>query len=174
MRTCLTSCPEALVFDIVGVSHDFTAYRDELARGKAQRLPSIWPNRQSGCKVRQRGNQEACLKINVREPSDNNVHVIQLRGDLKLGDPVDGLRQACLCLMSEGENRFVINLTEVPMIDSSGIGVLVRTLTQAKQHGGSLKLVNPSQFALQTLKIVGLLSLFELFDDETQAIQSFQ
>ena len=114
------------------------------------------------------------MEINVREPSDNNVHVIQLRGDLKLGDPVDGLRQACLGLMSEGENRFVINLTEVPMIDSSGIGVLVRTLTQAKQHGGALKLVNPSKFALQTLKIVGLLSLFELFDDETQAIQSFQ
>jgi len=59
------------------------------------------------------------------------------------------------------------------MIDSSGIGVLVRTLTQAKQHGGTLKLVNPSKFALQTLKIVGLLSLFELFDDDTQAIQSF-
>jgi anti-sigma B factor antagonist len=59
------------------------------------------------------------------------------------------------------------------MIDSSGIGVLVRTLTQAKQHGGSLKLVSPSKFALQTLKIVGLLSLFELFDDETQAIQSY-
>jgi anti-sigma B factor antagonist len=113
------------------------------------------------------------LEINVRQRSDNGVHVIQLRGDLKLGDPVDGLRQACLSLMNEGETRFVINLTEVPMIDSSGIGVLVRTLTQAKQHGGALKLVNPSKFALQTLKIVGLLSLFELFDDETQAIQSF-
>jgi anti-sigma B factor antagonist len=118
--------------------------------------------------------RELGLEINVRQRSDNNVHVIQLRGDLKLGEPVDGLRQVCLDLMNDGETRLVINLTDVPMIDSSGIGVLVRTLTQAKQHGGALKLVNPSKFALQTLKIVGLLSLFELFDDETQAIQSFK
>jgi anti-sigma B factor antagonist len=113
------------------------------------------------------------LDIDVRKHSENGVHVIHLRGDLKLGEPVDGLRQACLDLMNEGDTRLVVNLSEVPMIDSSGIGVLVRTLTQAKQHGGTLKLVNPSKFALQTLKIVGLLSLFELFDDDTQAIQSF-
>lgn len=113
------------------------------------------------------------LDIDVRKQPENGVHVIHLRGDLKLGEPVDGLRQACLDLMNDGENRLVVNLSEVPMIDSSGIGVLVRTLTQAKQHGGALKLVNPSKFALQTLKIVGLLSLFELFDDEKQAIQSF-
>lgn len=113
------------------------------------------------------------MDIDVRKHSENGVHVIHLRGDLKLGEPVDGLRQACLDLMNEGDTRLVVNLSEVPMIDSSGIGVLVRTLTQAKQHGGTLKLVNPSKFALQTLKIVGLLSLFELFDDDTKAIQSF-
>jgi anti-sigma B factor antagonist len=113
------------------------------------------------------------LDIDVRKNSENGVHVIHLRGDLKLGDPVDGLRQACLDLMNDGETKLVINLGEVPMIDSSGIGVLVRTLTQTKQHGGALKLVNPSKFALQTLKIVGLLNLFELFDDEKQAVQSF-
>jgi len=113
------------------------------------------------------------LDIDVRKHSENGVHVIHLRGDLKLGEPVDGLRRACLDLMNEGDTRLVVNLSEVPMIDSSGIGVLVRTLAQAKQHGGTLKLVNPSKFALQTLKIVGLLSLFELFDDDTKAIQSF-
>src|SRR3954468_24581100 len=117
--------------------------------------------------------QEAGLDIDVRKHAENGVHVIHLRGNLKLGEPVDGLRQACLDLMNDGENRLVVNLGEVPMIDSSGIGVLVRTLTQAKQQGGALKLVNPSKFALQTLKIVGLLNLFELFDDEKQAVQSF-
>jgi anti-sigma B factor antagonist len=129
---------------------------------------SLWVYSTATCDIRRLG-----LDIDVRKHSENGVHVIHLRGDLKLGDPVDGLRQACLDLMNEGENRLVVNLGEVPMIDSSGIGVLVRTLTQAKQHGGALKLVNPTKFALQTLKIVGLLSLFELFDDETQAIQSF-
>lgn len=59
------------------------------------------------------------------------------------------------------------------MIDSSGIGVLVRSLTTAKQRGGSVKLVNPSKLALQTLKIVGLINLFEIINDEAAAVESF-
>jgi anti-sigma B factor antagonist len=111
------------------------------------------------------------LDINVRKHSE--VHVVQLRGDLKVGPPVDSLRQTFLDLMNEGGHRLVVNLTEVNMIDSSGIGVLVRTLTQSKHHEGNLKLVNPSKLALQTLKIVGLVSLFEIFDDENQAVESY-
>ena len=59
------------------------------------------------------------------------------------------------------------------MIDSSGIGILVRSLTSAKQRGGSVKLVNPSKFALQTLKLVGVVNLFEIFQDEDAAVASF-
>ena len=111
------------------------------------------------------------MDINVRK--FNTVHLIQLRGDLKVGAGVDALRQTFTELMNDGSVRLVINLAEVPMVDSSGIGVLVRTLTQAKQHGGNLKLVSPSKFAVQTLKIVGLLSLFEIFDDDNAAVESF-
>ncbi len=111
------------------------------------------------------------MDINVRARS--GVHLIQLKGDLKLGDPVDAFRQAVDDLLRGGESRFVIDLQQVPMVDSSGIGVLVRTLTSAKQRGGSLKLLNPSRLALQTLKIVGLLNLFEVFDDENRALASF-
>ncbi len=59
------------------------------------------------------------------------------------------------------------------MIDSSGLGVLARLLTAAKQRGGVLKLLKPSKFALQTLKMIGLLNLFEVFDDQQQALASF-
>lgn len=111
------------------------------------------------------------MDINVRARS--GVHLIQLRGDLRLGDAVDTFRETLDDLLRGGENRFVIDLQQVPMVDSSGIGILVRTLTSAKQRGGSLKLLNPSRLALQTLKIVGLLNLFEVFDDENQALASF-
>lgn len=111
------------------------------------------------------------MDINVRARS--GVHLIQLKGDLKLGDAVDGFRQTVDELLRGGENRFLVDLQQVPMVDSSGIGVLVRTLTSAKQRGGSLKLLNPSRLALQTLKIVGLLNLFEVFNDEAQALASF-
>jgi anti-sigma B factor antagonist len=111
------------------------------------------------------------LDINVRKQAE--VQVIRLRGDLKIGEAVDSLRQTMEELFQAGDYRLAVSIGEVPMIDSSGIGLLVRSLTTAKQRGGNLKLVNPSKLALQTLKIVGLVNLFEIFHDEGAAVQSF-
>ena len=111
------------------------------------------------------------MDISVRKYG--TVHVIELRGDLKIGESVDGFRQAIEQLFDADESQIVVDVGAVPMIDSSGIGVLVRSLTSAKQRGGGLKLVNPSKLALQTLKIVGLINLFEVFNDQAQAVESF-
>jgi anti-sigma B factor antagonist len=111
------------------------------------------------------------LDINVRKQAQ--VQVIRLRGDLRIGEPVDSFRQAMAELFEVGDYRLVVSIGEVPMIDSSGIGLLVRSLTTVKQKGGNLKLVNPSKLAFQTLKIVGLVNLFEIFNDEGEAVQSF-
>jgi len=62
----------------------------------------------------------------------------------------------------------------VAMIDSSGIGLLVRYLTTAKQQGGDLKLLNPTKFALQTLKMIGLLNLFEVYQEQEKALAAFK
>ena len=112
------------------------------------------------------------MDINVRKRSD--VHVVQLRGTLRMGDAVDGLRQALEEVVHSGGHHLVINMAEVPMIDSSGIGLLVRFLASTKERGGNIKLLNPSKFAVQTLKLVGVLNLFEVFDDEDKAVESFE
>ena len=75
--------------------------------------------------------------------------------------------------MSAGDTRLVINFADVPMIDSSGIGILVKAMASAKQRGGGVKLVSPSKFVVQTLKLIGVLNLFETFEDENAAVQSF-
>jgi anti-sigma B factor antagonist len=111
------------------------------------------------------------LEIDVRKREE--VQVIHLHGDLKIGDPVDSFRQTVEELFGNGDSRIVVNVGDVPMIDSSGIGALVRLLTIAKQRGGALKLVNPSKLTVQTLKIVGLLNLFEIYQDEAEAVSSF-
>jgi anti-sigma B factor antagonist len=111
------------------------------------------------------------LDIIGRKRSD--VQLIELRGHLRLGQPVDELRQSIDESMENGDARFVLNLAEVPTIDSSGIGLLVRTLATTKQRGGNLKLVQPSSFALKTLRLVGVLNLFEVFDDDETALQSY-
>jgi anti-anti-sigma factor len=112
------------------------------------------------------------LEIEVRSQSD--VKVIKLRGRLNLGEAVDRMRDTFEDLLNAGQTRFVIDLAEVSMIDSSGIGLLIRYLTAAKQRAGSVKLLSPSKFAVQTLRMTGLLKLFETFDDQEQAVCSFQ
>lgn len=103
-----------------------------------------------------------------------NVQVIQLRGPLRMGEAVDRFRQTLDETATSGDNKVVLDLSEMPSIDSSGIGVLVKAMVSAKQRGGALKLVNPSKFAVQTLRLVGVLNLFEIFQDEETAVASFQ
>jgi anti-sigma B factor antagonist len=115
--------------------------------------------------------EEEDLDISVRRRAETQV--IQLRGQLRLGAAVDQLRKIIEESVANGDTRIVINLAEVPMIDSSGIGLLVRFLASTKQRGGSLKLVQPSKFAVQTLRLVGVLNLFEIFEDDEAAVESF-
>jgi anti-sigma B factor antagonist len=111
------------------------------------------------------------MDINVRKRSQ--VQVIQLRGPLRMGEAVNNFRQALEESLGTGDARLVLNLAEVPMIDSSGIGVLMKFLASTRQRGGNIKLVNPSKFAVQTLRMVGLLNLFEVFADEDGAVASY-
>ena len=111
------------------------------------------------------------MDIEVR--SQGTVKVIKLRGRLALGESVERLRATVEDLLNSGENRLVLDLEELATMDSSGIGLLSRLLTLSKQQGGSLKLVNPSKFVVQTLKLVGLLYLFEVFPETQAAAASF-
>ena len=105
--------------------------------------------------------------------TQGQVKIIKLRGRLLLGAPADKLSETFSDLLGAGESYFVLDLEEVPTIDSSGIGLLVRFLTAAKQKGGSMKLLKPSKFAVQTLKLVRVLNIFEVYEDSQTAVASF-
>lgn len=111
--------------------------------------------------------------MDIELRSLGQVKLVKLRGKLNLGDAVDRFRDTLNDLMGSGDTRIVLDLSEVPWIDSSGIGLLVKVLTSAKQRGGSVKLLNPSKFTVQTLKMICLLELFEVFDDQEKAVASF-
>jgi len=111
--------------------------------------------------------------VDIELRSQEQVKLIKLRGKLALGDAVDRLRDTLNNLIDNGDSRIVLDLAEVPMIDSSGIGLLVKSLTTAKQRGGAIRLLSPSKFTVQTLKMIGLIKLFEIFDDPQQAVASF-
>jgi anti-sigma B factor antagonist len=111
------------------------------------------------------------MEINVRKRSP--AQVVQLRGPVRLGTGVDTFRQTLDEILADGDTRIVLNLEEVSMLDSSGIGVLMKSLASAKQRGGDIRLVNPSKFVSQTLRMVGLLNLFQTYPDEDSAVASY-
>lgn len=111
------------------------------------------------------------MEIEVR--TQGLVKVVKLRGKLVNGPPLDRLNATFTDLFTAGDSRVVLDLEEMPMIDSSGIGLLVRHYTTAKQRGGAVKLLNPSKFTIQTLKLVRMLNLFEVFEDAQLAVASF-
>jgi len=112
--------------------------------------------------------------VEIEMKTVDGVKIVKLTGRLCMGPPLDRLNATLAELFGQGQNRVVLDLEEVPTIDSSGIGMLVRHLTAAKQTGGAIRLLKPSKFTLQTLKMVGLLNLFTTFEDPSEAVASFQ
>lgn len=112
--------------------------------------------------------------MDIESKTIDGVKLLKLKGRLSMGPPLDRFNAAMLELLNQGQNRIILDLEEVPSIDSSGIGMLVRHLTAAKQNGGAIRLLKPSKFTVQTLKMVGLLNLFTTFEDSKDAVASFQ
>ena len=111
------------------------------------------------------------MDINLR--ANGKVTILDLQGNLTIGAAEETLRQRVEELVTDNQKYLLINLENVPMIDSSGIGSLVKSFTHAKNKGGKLKLLKPTRLARQLLSITGLLSVFETFDDEATAVASF-
>ncbi len=110
------------------------------------------------------------MEINLRKIE--SVTIFDLKGNLIMGAEealIDAISQA----VTDGETQLLVNMAEVPFIDSSGIGGLIKAFTRVKAEGGKLKLLNPTHNARQLLSITGLLSVFETFDDEAAALSSF-
>jgi anti-sigma B factor antagonist len=105
--------------------------------------------------------------LDIETKTVAGVNLIKLKGRLSMGPTLDRFN-------AQGHNRIVLDLEDVPTIDSSGIGMLVRHLTVAKQSGGAIRLLKPSKFTVQTLKMVGLLNLFTTFEESKDAVASFQ
>ena len=99
---------------------------------------------------------------------------MDLSGRITLGEASVAVRDAINELMDKGNKKILLNLIDVNYIDSSGIGVLVSSLTNVRSHGGELKLVNITKRIRDLLQITKLYSLFDIKDDEATAVASFR
>jgi anti-sigma B factor antagonist len=101
-----------------------------------------------------------------------NTCTIRVKGPLKMGESLDQFDAAVASAIASGHIFLILNLEAMPIIDSSGIGAVVNALQQSKKLGGDTRLVNPSPFATKVFKMVHILNLFSVFDDEAQAIDA--
>ena len=76
-------------------------------------------------------------------------------------------------LLADGKKNFLLNLSLLELIDSSGIGTLIRSFTSIRRAGGHLKLLKPTWFVQRAFKITGLTTVFDIYEDENVALKSF-
>jgi anti-sigma B factor antagonist len=111
--------------------------------------------------------------MQISERTNNGVVVLDLKGKITLGEGDELLKDKVNSLVNQGYKKIVLNLADVPYIDSAGLGEIVRTYTTVSRNGGSLKLLNLTKRITDLLSITKLLTVFETFDSENDAIRSF-
>lgn len=111
--------------------------------------------------------------IQISERQAGDVTILDLGGKITIGEGSVALRSAIRRLLGEGKHKLLLNLGSVGYIDSSGIGELVSSFTAVNKEGGTLKLLNLTQKIQDLLAITKLLTVFDVFESESEALASF-
>lgn len=112
------------------------------------------------------------FKATAREVS--GITVVDLSGRITLGEGSAMLRQMVRDLLAKGQHKVLLNLGDINYIDSSGIGELVSGFTTVRNQGGELKLLHLTKKVHDLLQITKLFTVFEVHDNEQQALASFK
>jgi anti-sigma B factor antagonist len=112
------------------------------------------------------------LDVNERQAGD--VTILDLSGEVRIGDSSVALRDTIRRLADGGKIKVLLNLAGVKYIDSTGIGELIANYTTLTRQGGQLKLLKLTDRVQNLLVITKLLTVFDTYDNESEALQSFQ
>jgi anti-sigma B factor antagonist len=113
-------------------------------------------------------------ELDVKERQAGDVTILDLRGDVRIGEGSIALRDAIRNLADSGKKKLLLNLAGVSYIDSSGIGELIANYTTMSRQGGQLKLLKLTDRVQNLLVITKLLTVFDAYEDEAEALKSFQ
>jgi len=112
------------------------------------------------------------LDINQRQAGD--ITILDLNGSVRMGEGAVALRNSIRGLIDGGKKKILLNLGGVKNIDSSGIGELIANYTTLSSDGGELKLLNLTEKIQNLLVITKLLTVFDSFENEAEALNSFK
>jgi anti-sigma B factor antagonist len=111
--------------------------------------------------------------MQIEERIVGDVTILDLKGKMTLGEGDELLKDKINSLIHQNQKNLLLNLEGVPYIDSAGLGEIVRTYTTVSRQGGSLKLLSLTKRITDLLSITKLLTVFETFDSENEAVRSF-
>jgi anti-sigma B factor antagonist len=112
--------------------------------------------------------------MKIDERAVDGVTVLDLHGKMLIGEGDELLREKINQLVENGTERIVLNLAEVPYVDSAGLGEIVRCYTTVSRKNGKLKLLHLTKRIHDLLSITKLLTVFETYDTEEEAVKSFK
>ena len=113
------------------------------------------------------------MALDIQQRVKEGIVILDLRGRLIVGEPVASLREKIRELSEAGENNVILNLQHVDYIDSTGLGGLVIGYTTLKKAGGVLRILNVSKRNVELLVLTKLTTVFEIFDSEQDAVNSY-
>jgi anti-sigma B factor antagonist len=114
------------------------------------------------------------MNIKIDERHIDGITVLDIVGKLTIDEAAQQLRDKINSLISQKETRIVLNLKHVPYIDSGGLGELIASFGSVTRAGGTMKLLNVSARNHDLLSITRLVTVFESFDSEADALRSFE
>lgn len=111
--------------------------------------------------------------MNLTTREDGRVTILTVDGDLVIGEPEAAFKRTVTRLLEEGHVHLLVDLGRVGFLDSSGLGALVRALTNSQKEGGTTKLLSAGPQVKKLLTMTNLDSVFEMHEDLESAIGSF-
>jgi anti-sigma B factor antagonist len=114
------------------------------------------------------------MSLTLKQRQSGDVTIIDASGRITLGEGSSAFRDTVKQLVTDGNKKILVNLSDVSYIDSSGIGELVSAFTTVRNGGGELKLLNLTKKVHDLLQITKLYTVFDIKDDEASAVQSFK
>ena len=111
--------------------------------------------------------------MQIEERASGDVMILDLKGKLTIGEGDELLKDKINSLIQQGHRKLLLNLEGVPYVDSAGLGEIVRTYTTVSRQGGNLKLLNLTKRIEDLLAITKLLTVFDTYDTEQEALDSF-
>ena len=113
-------------------------------------------------------------ELNISERQAGDITILDMDGKVTIGEGSVALRTTIRRLLGEGKKKIILNLGGVGYVDSSGIGEFVSSFTAVNKEDGSLKLLNLTQKIQDLLAITKLLTVFDVYENEGEALSSYK